>query len=73
MISKRRLRWLLAAGGALAATIVLAACGGDDDAVGGGDTADVTVAKGGPPSGEVLISNWPGYVDPGPDGTIPQF
>jgi spermidine/putrescine transport system substrate-binding protein len=59
---------------ALAVAVVIAACGGDDDGgVGGGDTSDVTVAKGGPASGSVLISNWPGYVDPGPDGTIPQF
>jgi len=71
VISKRKFRALIAAGGALAAALVLAACGGDD--VGGGDTADVTVAKGGTPTGSVLISNWPGYVDPGADGTIPQF
>jgi spermidine/putrescine transport system substrate-binding protein len=72
--SKRRFRALIASGGALAAAVVLAACGGDDDGgVGGADTAEVTVAKGGPASGEVLISNWPGYVDPGADGTIPQF
>jgi spermidine/putrescine transport system substrate-binding protein len=57
---------------ALGAAVVLAACG-DDGGVGGGDTAEVTVAKGGTPTGSVLISNWPGYVDPGPDGTIPQF
>ena len=71
MTSKRKFRALVAAGGALAIAVVLAACGGDD--VGGGDTADVTVAEGGPPSGSVLISNWPGYVDPGADGTIAQF
>jgi spermidine/putrescine transport system substrate-binding protein len=59
---------------ALAVAVVIAACGGDDDGgVGGGDTSDVTVAKGGPASGSVLISNWPGYVDPGADGTIAQF
>jgi spermidine/putrescine transport system substrate-binding protein len=69
--SKRRFRALIAAGGALAAAVVLAACGGDD--VGGGDTADVTVAEGGTPTGSVLISNWPGYVDPGANGTIAQF
>jgi spermidine/putrescine transport system substrate-binding protein len=57
---------------ALGAAVALAACG-DDGGVGGGDTAEVTVAKGGTPTGSVLISNWPGYVDPGPDGTIPQF
>jgi spermidine/putrescine transport system substrate-binding protein len=71
--SKRRFRALIAAGGALAAAVVLAACGGDDDSVGGAAEGDRTVAQGGPPSGEVLISNWPGYVDPGPNGTIPQF
>jgi spermidine/putrescine transport system substrate-binding protein len=73
VISKRRFRALIAAGGALAAAVVLAACGGDDDSVGGAAEGDRTVAQGGPPSGEVLISNWPGYVDPGPNGTIPQF
>ena len=73
MISKKRFRALVAAGGALATAVVIAACGGDDDNVGGANEADVTVAKGGPASGSVLISNWPGYVDPGPDGTIPQF
>jgi spermidine/putrescine transport system substrate-binding protein len=71
--SKSRFRALIAAGGAFAAAVVLAACGGDDNGVGGADTAEVTVAKGGPASGDVLISNWPGYVDPGPDGTIPEF
>jgi spermidine/putrescine transport system substrate-binding protein len=71
---KQRAKVLGLGAAALAAAVVLAACGGDDDGgVGGGDTADVTVAKGGTASGEVLISNWPGYVDPGPDGTIPQF
>jgi spermidine/putrescine transport system substrate-binding protein len=71
---KQRAKALGVGAAALAAAVVLAACGGDDDGgVGGGDTADVTVAKGGPASGSVLISNWPGYVDPGPEGTIPQF
>jgi spermidine/putrescine transport system substrate-binding protein len=46
---------------------------GDDDSVGGGDTQEVQVAQGGQPSGEVLISDWPGYVDPGANGTIAQF
>jgi spermidine/putrescine transport system substrate-binding protein len=71
VIIKRRFGALAAAGGTLAAAVVLAACGGDD--VGGGNSGDVTVAKGGQPSGSVLISNWPGYVDPGADGTIAQF
>jgi spermidine/putrescine transport system substrate-binding protein len=73
VISKRRFRALVAAGGTLAAAVVIAACGGDDDSVGGAGEGERTVAQGGTPSGEVLISNWPGYVDPGPNGTIPQF
>src|SRR5215204_184067 len=70
---KQRANALVVGAVVLAVAVGFAACGGDDDGVGGGDTADVTVAKGGPPSGDVLISNWPGYVDPGPNGTIPQF
>src|SRR5215208_5109925 len=70
--SKKRLTGFAAAIAALALALGVAACGGGDN-VGGGDTSDVTVAKGGPASGSVLISNWPGYVDPGPDGTVAQF
>jgi spermidine/putrescine transport system substrate-binding protein len=74
LIGKHTLRGLLVAIGALAAAMALAACGGDDDGgVGGGGDQDVQTAAGGTPSGEVLISNWPGYVSPGPDGTIAQF
>src|SRR3954465_1324895 len=73
VIVKRRFGPLVAAGGALAAAVVLAACGGGGGGVGGADTSGITVAKGGPASGSVLISNWPGYVDPGPDGTVAQF
>jgi spermidine/putrescine transport system substrate-binding protein len=73
LIDKHTLRALLVAI-SLAAAMALAACGGDDDGgVGGGGDQDVQTAAGGTPSGEVLISNWPGYVDPGPDGTIAQF
>ena len=57
---------------ALAAALGIAACGGDDGVGGGGD-GEVPVAEGGKASGDVLISNWPGYVDPGEDGTIAQF
>jgi spermidine/putrescine transport system substrate-binding protein len=70
VISKKRLRALVAAGGALATAVVLAACGGGGN-VGGGNSGEVTVAKGGTPSGSVLISNWPGYVDP--KSTIADF
>ncbi|HEX2358187.1 MAG TPA: spermidine/putrescine ABC transporter substrate-binding protein [Solirubrobacterales bacterium] len=72
MSSNRKLRALALALMALAATLVLAACG-DDDGVGGGTDDEVPVAQGGTASGEVLISNWPGYVDPGANGTIAEF
>ncbi len=49
----------------------IAACG--DDTVGGGSDAEVTTAKGGPASGALTISNWPGYIDPGPKGTVAEF
>jgi spermidine/putrescine transport system substrate-binding protein len=69
--STKRLTGLAAAIAALALALGLAACGGDD--VGGGDTNEVTVAAGGTPSGSVLISNWPGYIDPGANGTVAEF
>jgi spermidine/putrescine transport system substrate-binding protein len=64
-----RWRWLGAAAATLAAAVALAACG--DDSGNGG--SEVPVAKGGKPSGEVTISNWPGYIDPGKNGTVAEF
>ncbi|HET8862964.1 MAG TPA: hypothetical protein VFM94_06925, partial [Solirubrobacterales bacterium] len=64
---KSRGRALAVAFAVLVLTLVLAACGGDT--VGGGDNGEVTTAKGGPAKGELTISNWPGYIDPGPNGT----
>jgi len=55
----------------LALALGLAACGGDT--VGGGGNGEVTTAKGGPASGKLTISNWPGYIDPGPKGTVAEF
>jgi spermidine/putrescine transport system substrate-binding protein len=49
----------------------LAACGGDT--VGGGSDGEVTVAEGGPVKGDLTISNWPGYIDPGSKGTVAEF
>ena len=46
-------------------------CGGDD--VGGGRDEEVQVAQSGPVEGKLTISNWPGYIDPGPDGTVAEF
>ena len=56
---------------ALSLALGLAACGGDT--VGGGGNDEVTVAKGGPVKGELTISNWPGYIDPGGEGTVAEF
>jgi spermidine/putrescine transport system substrate-binding protein len=66
--TSQRLRMLVAAALMLAAPVLIAACGGGD---GGG--GKVEVAQGGKPSGEVTISNWPGYIDPGKDGTVAEF
>jgi spermidine/putrescine transport system substrate-binding protein len=57
---------------ALALALGLAACG-DDTVGGGGNGGEVTTAKGGPASGQLTISNWPGYIDPGPKGTVAEF
>lgn len=57
---------------ALALSLGVAACGGDT--VGGGDNGgEAEVAEGGPVKGELTISNWPGYIDPGPEGTVAEF
>jgi spermidine/putrescine transport system substrate-binding protein len=66
--TSQRLRMLVAAALMLAAPVLIAACG--DDGGGGGE---VEVAQGGKPSGEVTISNWPGYIDPGKNGTVAEF
>jgi spermidine/putrescine transport system substrate-binding protein len=57
---------------ALVLAMGIAACGGDDT-VGGGGGGKVTVAEGGPVKGSLTISNWPGYIDPGPKGTVAEF
>ncbi|UJA21363.1 spermidine/putrescine ABC transporter substrate-binding protein [Thermoleophilia bacterium SCSIO 60948] len=58
---------------ALISTLAIVACGGsiggaEEDA---GENADVAPA--GEASGELVISNWPGYVDPGQKGTIAEY
>jgi spermidine/putrescine transport system substrate-binding protein len=55
----------------LLASLALGACGGDD--VGGGSDEDIQVAESGPVEGKLTISNWPGYIDPGKDGTVAEF
>lgn len=56
---------------AIVAALGLAACGGDT--VGGGSNGEATTAEGGPAEGKLTISNWPGYIDPGSDGTVAEF
>ena len=56
----------------LAAAIGIAACG-DDDTVGGAREGDVQVAESGPVEGEFTVSSWPGYIDPGKDGSVAEF
>jgi spermidine/putrescine transport system substrate-binding protein len=73
---QRRERRKLAGTAAVVAAVVLAigiaACG--DDTVGGGaNEGEVTTAKAGQVTGKLTISNWPGYIDPGPDGTVAEF
>src|SRR5215212_9381903 len=63
------MRTLVAAALMLAAAVTIAACGGDGGSGGGASP----VAQGGKPSGKVTISNWPGYIDPGKDGTVAEF
>lgn len=67
----RYLRRLAAACLGLAAAVGLAACGGGT--VGGGSDEEVQVAESGPVEGTLTISNWPGYIDPGKDGSVAEF
>ncbi|HEV2790989.1 MAG TPA: spermidine/putrescine ABC transporter substrate-binding protein [Solirubrobacterales bacterium] len=65
---------VVAAVAVLALALGLTACGGGGG--GGGDSSDAETAKAGPVKGELTISNWPGYIDPGEDGeegTIAEF
>jgi spermidine/putrescine transport system substrate-binding protein len=56
----------------LLATLGIAACG-SDETVGGASEEEVTVAESGPVEGELTISNWPGYIDPGKNGSVAEF
>jgi spermidine/putrescine transport system substrate-binding protein len=70
-IWKSRERGVAAAVAVVVLALGVAACGGDT--VGGGNNEAVTTAKGGPVTGDLTISNWPGYIDPGPGGTVAEF
>lgn len=55
----------------VALALGLAACGGGGG--GANDSGETTVAEGGEATGELTISNWPGYIEPGKEGTIAQY
>jgi spermidine/putrescine transport system substrate-binding protein len=70
----RAWRGVVAAVAVLALALGLAACGGGGG--GGGGSEDAPTAQAGPVKGDLTISNWPGYIDPGEDGeegTVAQF
>ena len=67
-----RLRLVVIALVALAAALALAACGGGDE-VGGEREGEIEVAQAGKPTGEITISTWIGYIDPGKNGTVAEF
>jgi spermidine/putrescine transport system substrate-binding protein len=55
-----------------ALALLVAACG----TTGGGNTGEISTAEGGEVTGNLTISNWPGYIDPaegGNEGTISEF
>lgn len=67
-------KWALAVAAAIAVLALamgFAACG--DDTVGGGREGKVETAKAGEATGSLTISNWPGYIDPGQNGTVAEF
>ncbi len=66
------LKKLMIASATLLATVGIAACG-SDETVGGASEEEVIVAESGPVEGELTISNWPGYIDPGKDGSVAEF
>jgi spermidine/putrescine transport system substrate-binding protein len=65
-----RLRLVIAVAG-LVAALGLVACG--DDSVGGGNESETQTAQGGKATGSLTISNWPGYIDPGKEGSVAEF
>jgi spermidine/putrescine transport system substrate-binding protein len=71
---KRTRRLTVTAAGLVAAAVLalgLAACGGGGG--GGGTSEDAPTAKAGAVKGDLTISNWPGYIEPGKNGTVAEF
>ncbi len=68
-----RWRLLVVALVTMAGALVLAACGGDDTVGGGNEQQTELIKPSDNPSGDLTISNWPGYIDTGPKGTVADF
>ena len=64
-------RKLVVAIAVLIAVLGIAACGGDT--VGGKSEEEIQTAQPGPVEGELTISTWPGYIDPGKEGSVAEF
>lgn len=67
---RRTTGFLAALVAVVALALGLAACGGGG---GGSNDGETTTAKAGAVKGELTISNWPGYIDPGKNGTVAEF
>ena len=52
---------------------LLAGCGSDDTVGGGNDDSVETADVSGPVEGELTISQWPFFIDPGKNGTVADF
>jgi spermidine/putrescine transport system substrate-binding protein len=63
---------LIAALAAFGAVLALAACGGGGT-VGGANEGPQQTAKAGKATGDLTVSNWPGYIDPGSKGSVARF
>jgi spermidine/putrescine transport system substrate-binding protein len=68
----RKLALLLASAALIAAVALGAGCG-DSGIEDSGQSEPAGVVPAGPVRGEMTISQWPLYVDPGPDGTVAEF
>jgi spermidine/putrescine transport system substrate-binding protein len=66
------IRSIVAALVAFGAVLALAACGGGGT-VGGANQGPQQTAKGGKATGDLTVSNWPGYIDPGSKGSVARF
>jgi spermidine/putrescine transport system substrate-binding protein len=65
-------RTLSIAAATVIAALVGAGCGGGDT-VGGASDEEVQTAESGPVEGKLTISTWPGYIDPGKEGSVAEF